>query len=261
MFGDIRVFGAVIAVFCICMTSVSSAEDTVAEGDEMPATRELVSAYIKANGGLGNIQGVTSIAASGKVILTDGEPQEFKLYLKRPNLIRVQFRGEGGDYSKIYNGKEAFEMYSNELGEIATRPLSQEVLEEFRLDANVDGRFFQLRDEYEVIEVVGLTEVNGEPAYELLIGEEAESVFQRIWLHEEYLYELKMSRMLENAEGPEILEELYMSDFEQVRGVWTAKKVARHYDGQLVQEIVFDRVRANVGLYDSFFDKPKPKSE
>lgn len=238
------------------MAPAAFAEDTTAD-EELPATRDLLNVYIESNGGLANILGVVSIAASGQVTLSEGKSQGFKLYLKRPNRIRVQFRGEGGDYSKIFNGQEAFEMSTTALGEITTRPLAEEVLEEFRLDANVDSQFFQLRDHLEFIEVVGLTDVKGEPAYELLIGEGAESVYQRIWLHEEHAYELKMSRIIENGDEPAILEELFTSEFERMRGVWAAKKVDRYHDGQLVQEIVLDRIRANVGLYDSFFEKPK----
>jgi hypothetical protein len=63
--------------------------------------------------------------------------------------------------------------------------------------------------------------------------------------------------MIKTEAGDGALEEIYLSDFVQTRGVWLAKNIRHEQAGELTKQIVIDRVKANVGIFDSFFVKPK----
>lgn len=241
----------------VCSLLLSVCCTYAMDADELPSVSELQRAYIEANGGLSNILGLTSIVASGVVTFENGENKEFTLYLKRPDRMRLQIAVEPGDYSKIFDGRDGYEVITNVEGATTVRPVTGQKLEELRHDANLDGRFFRLRDKVDSLEVVALVEVDGEPAYEISINDELNFDYNRIWIHQEYLYEMKMSRTIKNAAGELITEELRMSEFEPVRGVWAARKISRYYDDRLVQVVDISNLRSNVGLFDSLFEKPE----
>nr|MBC8189790.1 hypothetical protein [Puniceicoccaceae bacterium] len=81
--------------------------------------------------------------------------------------------------------------------------------------------------------------------------------YERLWLGTEHLQEVQLRRQASSEAGREHLEEIYFSDFEQIRGVWLAKTARFERDGNFFQGVCINKVRANVGLFDSLFEKPK----
>ena len=200
---------------------------------------------------------LVSIAAFGVVTFDGGDTADFKLYLKRPNLMRIQMTKNNEEYSKIYDGKNGYISFKDDMGTTTIRPITGDALDGLRQDANLDGKFYQISDEPQCLEIVGLSEVNGEPAYEILIAQEAGFNYQRMWIHEEHFYEMKMSRTTLDELGAEIVEELIMSDFTRLKGVWAAKRISRYSGDKLVQDVKIDRFRHNIGLFNELFEKPE----
>lgn len=254
MFGSFRLFGAAIAVVFGCSTLISYAEESAEE--DLPTIAELQQAYVQANGGLSNIMGVTSLVAIGELTNAGQEPVEFKLYIKRPGLMRLQIRRDGWDYIKVYNGKEAHELKQDDDGALATREITGEQLEQLRGEAKIDGPFFELRSRPDLLKVVGEAEVNGELTYEISVAEGADVLYQRIWLHQEHFYEMKLSRQVVDESGEVSEVGIFLSDFERVGGIWSARHLQFFKNEDIVQEVVLDKIRANVGLFDSYFEKP-----
>lgn len=254
MFSAFRLFGTAIAVFFGCSALVSYAEESKEE--DLPTIAELQQAYVESNGGLSNLMGVTSVVAVGELTNAGQEPVEFKLYIKRPGLMRLQIRRDGWDYIKVFNGKEAHELKQENGGALDTREITGEQLDQLRGEAKIDGPFFELRSRPELLKVVGEAEVNGEPAYEISVDEAADVLYRRIWLHQEHFYEMKLSRQVVDENGEVSEAGIFLSDFERVDGVWSAKHLKFFNDDVIIQEVVLDKIRINVGLFDSYFDKP-----
>lgn len=254
LFGSFRLFGAAIAVVFCCSNLISQAEESAEE--DLPTIAELQQAYAQANGGLSNIMGVTSIVAIGELTNADQEPVEFKLYIKRPGLMRLQIRQDGWDYIKVFNGKEAHELRQADDGALEALPIAGEQLEQLRHEAKIDGPFFEMRLQPQLMKVVGEAEVNGELAYEILVDEAADIMYRRIWLHQEHFYEMKLSRQIVDESGVASEVGIFLSDFERVGGIWSSKHLQFFKNEDILQEIVLDKIRANVGLFDSYFEKP-----
>ena len=254
MFSSFRLFGTAIGVISVCSVLMSSAQES-AEG-ELPTIAELQQAYIQSNGGLSNILEVTSIVAIGELTNAGEEPLNFKLYIKRPGLMRLQIRRDGWDYIKVFNGKEAYELMQADNGALETREIAEEQFEGLRSEAKIDGPFFDLRTRPELLKIVGETEVRGEPAYEILVDESADTPYRRIWLHKEHFYEVKLSRQVidESAEVSE--STIFLSDFKRVDGLWSAMCIRYFKNDDIIQEVVLDKILTNVGLFDSYFEKP-----
>jgi len=65
---------------------------------------------------------------------------------------------------------------------------------------------------------------------------------------------LAYSNASDEAAEP-IETEIYFSNFYKKAGVYYAKEIDYVVDGLLTQKIYIDRIRANVGLFDSYFEK------
>lgn len=236
-----------------CLTCVSAR----AEEPVFPSILDIQRLYAEANGGLANIQAFSSMIASGNIWDSKGRTWEFKLYRKRPNLMRIQVELGGVRQVTIYDGEQAYRMISAGADSTEVVELDGEELRAMEANSQIEGQFFQLRSRPEWLEVVEEVDVMGEAAYEIVIGERADSPYKRLWLSKKHMQEVKLSRMI-GAENGELVEELtYFSEYEKVRGVWVAKHIRTEQDGDLVQTIQIDRIRANVGIFDSYFEKPK----
>jgi hypothetical protein len=158
----------------------------------------------------------------------------------------------------VFDGNRGFQVFSRrgEKAEVVEMDAAESA--RLRLDSSIDGLFFQLRSRPEWLEVVAEVEVDGVPAYEVAIGDEAESSYDRLWLGREHAQEVKLSRHWQSEDGGEVVEEIYFSEFEQVNGVWFARLSRIMRGGELMQTLRIDRVRANAGIFDSYFRRPKP---
>lgn len=229
----------------------------LAEEEELPSVMELQQRYVAANGGLANIQALSSLVINGVMTDTEGNQLEVRIYKKRPDLIRLQIDLQAGSILKVFDGTRGYELYSREgkKGKVVEMDATQSA--HMQTDSAMDGPFFQLRSRPERLKVVAEVEVDGLPAYEVVVDAEAGSPYERIWLGKEHGQEVKLSRHLQ-GEGGTVVEEVYFSEFEQVEGVWFSKLARFIRDGELVQTVRIDRVRANVGVFDSYFKRPNP---
>lgn len=239
---------------------LSCLQEVVAE-DSLPSILDLQSSYLEANGGLFNIQALSSLIASGHVINAEGEGYDFKLYRKRPNMMSTQIDFGYASSATVFNGREAFRIISSPRAADQVIDIEGAEADQIEADSTLDGPFFQLIGQPEWLEVISESEVNGVLAYEIAISEAAGSRYERLWISQEHHQEVKLTRVIENETSEPVIEEIYFSDFDQIRGVWLAKDIRYEREGVLIQRVVINRVRANVGIFDSFFAKPKsPKS-
>lgn len=107
-----------------------------------------------------------------------------------------------------------------------------------------------------VTSLVATREVNGELTYEISVAEAEDVLYQRIWLHQEHFYEMKLSRQVVDESGEVSEVGIFLSDSQRVGGIWSARHLQFFKNQDMVQEVVLDKIRANVGLFDSYFEKP-----
>jgi outer membrane lipoprotein-sorting protein len=253
-------------MFFLCSMVSLAAEDVISPDPSvmtelepevtLPSVADLMQAYVDENGGHVNIQSMTSLIASGTVIVAQDVRYDFKLYRKRPNLMRIQVDLLSKMMTTISDGSRVFRQISRGDQTLELRELVGEEAAFVRSDSRMDGPFYYLRSRPEFLEVVAEVEVNGTPAYEVAVHENADSVYDRIWISQENYQELKLSRKIEVEGQGTVLEETYYSDFDRVRGVWIAKTIHYYRDGAFFQSVLIDSAKANVGIFDTYFSKP-----
>lgn len=229
----------------------------LASADDLPTILDLQRAYVEANGGYSNLQALNSMVASGQVIDMDDHRHDFKMYRKRPDKMRMQLDLPSRSLVTISDGERVFQQILVRGAKDVVQELVGQDAEQTKADGTLDGPFYQLRTRPDWLELVAEVDVAGVPSYEILIDERAKSPYQRVWIGKENQQEVKLSRTIVSEDGAEVLEEIFFSEFEQVRGVWLARHIRYVHDGEFVQAVQIDKVTANVGLFDSFFAEPK----
>ncbi|MDQ8193328.1 hypothetical protein QEH59_02755 [Coraliomargarita sp. SDUM461004] len=245
-----------IRVFCLMVVFTVVGFDSLLAADELPSAADLLGAYVESNGGHANIQSLTSLAVSGVVVDDEANRYDFKLYRKRPNKMRMQLELENYSLMTVSDGDRVYQQVFVQGVPRSVQELEGALAAQTIADSSLDGPFYQLRTRPDWLRVVAEVEVEGEPSYEIEVSEAANSTYQRIWISSEHQQEIKLSRLVLNQEGEEVSEEIYFSDFDQIRGVWLAHCMRYFRDGELTQTVQIEKVSVNVGLFDSYFSKP-----
>ncbi len=251
-----------IASVCFAF-SISSgvlfAEETNAKIPEenLPGTMELYRNYIDANGGRSNLTSLTSLRMKGRITLADGGEMDFTLYRKRPQKMRVKIESEGYQIETAFDGKQGWREVLDHSGASKITEVTGQELENLKSEASIDGPFFESEGREDWMVPVAEEEVRGRPAIRLLVRPEAGLCYDEIWLDAESYQEIKLLRHLPASGDADVgeVQEIYFSGFEKVAGVWFAKDAEYFISGESTKHVHLDEVRANVGIFDSFFER------
>jgi hypothetical protein len=231
------------------LTSLLAAEDS------LPSVADLQRAYLEQNGGPSTIHALKSIVADGEILDPSGNARAFKLYRKRPNFYRMEIKQPGVTIITAHDGIRSRRKLEFANGERRMAELNQAENQAISHGSEFDSLFYKLRGRPDLLRIVGLTEVKGTPAYEIAVSPSAQTPYDRIWLDAENYQELKLRRQVAEESGNRVVEEVFFSDFKRVDGVWLATEVVQQKAESPGLTISIDRVRTNVGLFDSFFEK------
>lgn len=223
----------------------------------LPSALELYQNYIDANGGRINMASLSTLLVKGSLIQSDGESVDFKLYRKRPQMMRMKYEFDRYQVEQISDGIEAWQVVSPNVGESSIFDITGEALESLLRDNKMEGPFFHagMRDDW--IVPVAEEEVRGQMAIRIEVSPEANIGYDVLWLSSENFQEVKLQRSLsrEASNEAEKVEEIYFTEFDKVAGIWLANEIEYFTDGELTQRVLINEVRANVGIFDSYFEK------
>ena len=240
---------------CSVGYAIEPAPDGVASAEPIPTVLEIYRQFIDQNGGYTNIMRLNTLVVSGRMVDAAGETNEFKLYRKRPDMMRMRFNKQQYYLETIFDGQRGLRRMTSSInGDTREIELSESELEALRMDSSIEGPFFKIGRSAANIDSVQHDTVRSVPAFRIDISPDAESGYTTIWLERETFQEIKLAKLLP-VQGSDklVYEEVLLSDMDQVEGVYFARKMEYHHDGQLVKTMVVDRVRANVGVFDSYF--------
>ncbi|MEM1223344.1 MAG: hypothetical protein AAGH40_11320 [Verrucomicrobiota bacterium] len=222
------------------------------DSESLPNGMELTQSYLEVNGGRANIAKIQSLFVSGQMLSQDGVTRPFKLIKKRPKMIRLQIEIGKGLIITYYDGKKAYREFEAPNGETQLQEILGDELSSFEELSSIEGPFYLLAGRSDLIKSISEEEVNGELTYKLEVESSENFGYNAIWLSQEHFQEVKLARVLESEEK-ELLQEVFLSDFDQIEGVYYAKNSKIYQDGVLQMQIDVERVRSNVGVFDAMF--------
>ena len=214
---------------------------------------ELIDKHIKALGGLEKLKAVNSVKLTGKMKMG---PMEAPLTVakKRPGSFRVDFTIQGMTGTQAYDGSTGW-MIMPFLGKKEAEKMPEDMLKEFRDEADFDGPFVDYKAKGNKVEFIGKEDVQGTPAYKLHLtmkdGNE-----QTLFLDADS-YLLIKSEAKHKVQGQEIEGESTFGDYKEVGGLmfpFTIENKMKGKEGS--QTFVFDKVDLNASLDSASFAMP-----
>lgn len=247
---------------CVCLLSSLLVSSVLGQGavensstEPVPTVLEVYREFIDGNGGHANIMALKTLVINARMIYANGTAVQFKLYRKRPGMMRMRWNMPQYYIETVFDGVNGWrQITSLANGETQLNELPEEELESLRVDSSIEGPFFMVGRNAANILSIEHDVVRGIPTFRLEIDPDAETPYTSIWLNAETCQEFKLARVLTpSGSGTEVYEEIILSEMGRIEGVHFASKMEYFHDGELVKTMVVDRVRANVGIFDNYF--------
>jgi len=255
-FSKILIFAVLLQAQIHVVLSASESVDTKVRSEESaPTLTELYRGFIDGNGGHANILSLNTLVISARVIHADGDAVDFKVYRKRPAMMRMRLNMPQYYTETVFNGKEGWRQVTSKVtGDSKREELSEAELDNIRPSSSIEGPFFKLGSDSSNITSITSDVIGETPAFRLQVDPSAETVYGTIWLDAETFQEIKLMREVK-IEGQEetVVEEVLLSEQDKIDGVYFARRMDYYHDGELVKTLEVDRIRANIGIFDSYF--------
>jgi outer membrane lipoprotein-sorting protein len=224
---------------------------------------ELLEKNLKAMGGKDKLKALQSVRMTGKMKMGPME-SGFTIVKARPNDMRLDFVIQGMTGTQAYDGSTGW-MLLPFAGNKDPQKMAEDMLKDFREEADFDGPTFDYKAKGNKVEYVGKEDVEGTPAYKLHVttkdGRES-----NIFLDAES-YLLIRTEATRNVQGQSMDVETSIGDYKTVEGLTFAYSIDSHVkgkEGMGGQSINIDKIELNPKVDAAVFAMPAvaaPKPE
>lgn len=217
----------------------------------------LLDRHFEAIGGKEAWKNVESAEIRGKMILSGGQMEApFSLRIKRPGKARLEFTLQGMTGVQATDG-ETYWMVMPFMGQTGPERMADDQAKQFARQAEFDSELIDWKDKGHTVELIGPTEIDGTPVYEILLTR-ADGDEQRIFLDAEYYVPIRM-RSVADAQGMTLEVDTDIGDYKQVGDLLMAHSMESFAKGSDVpmQTVIVESVEFDVDLGDDLFAMPE----
>jgi len=217
---------------------------------------EVISAYLKARGGLTKLRSVQTERVTGTVTFVPGVEGPFFVERKRPLKMRMEMTLNGQTLVRVYDGKSSGWMYNPFAPNAAIEAMKQSELQGIAEEADYDGPFVDYKAKGNQIEYAGKEEVDGKPAQKLkLTSKQGEVGYFYFDAATGFIVRWQGTRKNGDKEVP---WETYFRDVHEVEGLKYPFLVESGAIGsEQPQKITTTKIEINIPINDSQFTEPK----
>ena len=216
---------------------------------------EIISKSFAARGGIEKIKSVQTQRMTGKILFGSGSANPFVVSFGRPGKIREEIVMNGKEIIEINNGKEGWVI--NPLsGDDSPRQMTSDELKNTSSSADFDGPLVDYKERGNQIELEGIENVNGKPAYKLLVKQKNGQTRYDFIDSVTYIEVEWAGSVINNGEENQM--ESFFKDYKNVDGILYPFEIDSEIPGGTnKQNIVFEKIEINPVLDESTFDKPE----
>jgi outer membrane lipoprotein-sorting protein len=209
---------------------------------------EIIAKNVQAKGGLEKLRAVQSLKQTAHLTL-QGMEATLTIYGKRPNLSRQEMNLAGQAMVMGFDGETAWQMtpMMGSAGMAVTGPQADAIKEQ----ADFDGPLVDYKAKGYTIELVGTESVGGKPAYHLKLTGKDQRVSH---CYLDVVTGLEAKIVTDGRDGP---VEQELSDYRDVEGLKVPFAVRTLSGGQVLAQIIVDKVELNVKFDDAIFKMPR----
>jgi len=226
---------------------------------------EVIEKHIKATGGLEKMKAVSSEKMTGKM---KAGPMEapFTVTKKRPGAFRLDFTIQGMTGTQAYDGSTGW-MVMPFLGKKDPEKMPEDMLKDFRDEADFDGPLVDYKAKGNKVEYIGKEDVQGTAAYKLKVTTKEGNETMLFVDADSYL--IIRSESKRKIQGQEIEAETTFGDYKEVSGLLFPFSIENRMKGKDgMESFLIEKVELNPASVDmAYFTmpaaaaKPEPAAE
>ncbi len=222
---------------------------------DLPKAETVLDQYIEATGGKAAYEKVKNRTATGTIEIPAANIKgTVKISQAVPDkMLVVTNMGPLGQTTQGTDGKSAW-MLSPLIGD---RLLEGEEKDAFLFSA-LFNRDVHWRDAYQKVECTGIEDVNGKPAYKVVVTPKTGKPITQFYDKASHLHVKEM--LTQKSPMGEITVEVYPSDYKKVDGILMPFSVTQKLLGQAV-EMKMTEIKQNVDLPADTFKRPASLDE
>ena len=219
---------------------------------------EIIAANVETRGGMDALKAVESARIEGKMSMGQGMEAPISLTYKRPNKARMEFVVQGMTGITAYDGETGWGLMPF-MGQTEPEALADDQIKDIVDLADFDGPLVDWQEKGHQVELVGLTDVEGTPAYEIKVTKEDGDVVTT-YLETESFLEIQQKGK-RNVQGNEMVFVSTISDYKEVGDIVLAHSFESSPEGMdFKQTVTLEKIELNVEVDDSIFDMPEDEA-
>lgn len=208
--------------------------------------------------GTDKVKELKTLQMTGKMIQMGAQEFPFLLMQKRPKKIRIESEVQGNKMIQAYNGKTGW-MIAPWTGSLAPQDMNDEQVKGLDEQADFEGELYNWEEKGHKLELLGTEDMEGTETYKLKLTKK-EGDEQMFFIDAEAFVVLKVASK-RKVRDQEVEMETYLSNYKQVDGMAFPFNIDNKMKGQVVNQIVVDKIEFDVDLDDKLFEKPEIKPQ
>src|SRR5579884_4071619 len=224
--------------------------------DARPTVDEIVQKYIDARGGLEKIHAIQTVKMVGSADFNGQMQGEITVQTKRPNLFRFDMSPPQGSVIQAFDGTTSWSVNPFTGGVEPKKDPDADTAAAADLH-DIDGSLVDYKTKGNKVELQGVEDVNGSPAYKLKVTSKGGTV-STVWIDKATYHDVKMAQT-RPMNGQDVEVTVLLSNFKPVNGVLTPFTFDQSF-GEMKMKIDFTSAQANVPIDDAIFHMPASSS-
>lgn len=213
---------------------------------------EIIANNIKARGGIEKIKAIKSAKVTGKLVM-QGIEIPVTIQQKRANKMRLDATFQGKTLVQAYDGTTAWKIDPFQ-GTSEPEKMAGAEEKEAVEQSDMDGALIDYKEKGHSLELVGKEEVEGTPVYHLKLTRKGGDI-SHLYIDAENYLEIK-STSKRKTPGGEIEIDTYYGNYKPVNGIIFPFSIEAKVGGQVVQNVVVEKMELDVPADDSLFKMP-----
>lgn len=238
-----------IAFFCVILVSGMTVQ---AQDAEAPSVDDILAAYFENTGGVEQWKNLSTMKMEGKMSM---QGMEFPgtIYMKRPNLQRVEVNIQGKDLIQAYDGETAW-WINPFMGSEDPQPMPAEMAQEMTKDEFEDD-FIDYAEKGHTVEYVGTEEVEGAQCYVLKLTK-ANGDVESHYFDTEYMVPIMQRTTISEGPMKGQASDTFLSDYQEVDGFMIPFFLETKVGGQSFQKITLTSIELDTEMEATMFAMP-----
>ena len=224
---------------------------------------EIIGNYLEAIGGEGNLKALQSVKMICKG-RAQGTEIPITMYQKAPGKQRMDMVFQGQEMTQMsFNGEEG---WSTNFMTMQAEKWDAEQSGIMKAQMDFPDAFLDYKGKGYAVSLEGEEEVEGTACYKVRLtrqpitidGKEEEN-FAYYFFDKDTYVPIMQQQFAKTGELKGQTTETYLSDFDEVGGVYFPHTIAQKLNGQSMFDLTIEKIEVNVEMDDNLFDFPEAK--